>query len=46
MSLLELDGVCKHGREGRRERTLLDDVTISLQVGELAVVLGARRSEC
>lgn len=46
MSLLELRGVCKRGREGRAERVLLNDVSLSVQAGELAVVWAPKRPGC
>lgn len=46
MSLLELTGVFKRGREGRRERVLLDDVSLAVESGELAVVWAAKRPGC
>jgi ABC-type multidrug transport system ATPase subunit len=46
MSLLELREVTKRGREGRRERVLLEHVTLSLDAGELAVVWGPNRPGC
>ena len=46
MSLLELERVCKRGQEGRRQRVLLDEVSMTVQASELAVVLGANRHEC
>lgn len=44
MTLLALDRVRRDCREGLRERPLLDDVTLELHPGELAVVWGRRRS--
>jgi ABC-type sugar transport system ATPase subunit len=44
MSLLTMEGVGKLYRDGTRERVALRDVTLELQVGELAVVWGLRRS--
>ena len=44
MSLLELQGVNKRSRSGQRERSVLSDVDLSLEAGELAIVWGARRS--
>ena len=46
MSLLELQDVCKRGREGRTERALLADVTLSVEAGELAVVWAPKRPGC
>lgn len=46
MSLLVLQDVTKHGTEGRRRRRLLEQVTITVEHGELAVVLAANRHEC
>lgn len=44
MSLLELQAVTKRYRSGQRERSILSDVELRLDAGELAVVWGARRS--
>lgn len=44
MSLLELDAVTKRHRSAGRERTVLADVDLRIEAGELAVVWGARRS--
>jgi ABC-type lipoprotein export system ATPase subunit len=44
MSLLELEGVSKRHRRGRRERVVLRGVSLTLEAGELAVVWGQRRS--
>jgi putative ABC transport system ATP-binding protein len=44
MSLLELQEVSKRQRRGRRELVVLRDVSLALETGELAVVLGQRRS--
>jgi putative ABC transport system ATP-binding protein len=44
MSLLELEHVSKHYREGQRERTVLRDVSLSVEPGELVMVYGLRRS--
>jgi ABC-type lipoprotein export system ATPase subunit len=44
MSLLELQAVTKRYRSGQRERSVLSDVELRLDAGELAVVWGARRS--
>jgi ABC-type cobalamin/Fe3+-siderophores transport system ATPase subunit len=44
MSLLELEGVGKRYRDGSRERLVLQDASLELQPGELAVVWGQRRS--
>jgi len=44
MSLLELEAVTKRYRSGQRERTVLADVDLRLEAGELATVWGARRS--
>jgi ABC-type lipoprotein export system ATPase subunit len=44
MSLLELRAVTKRYRSGQRERNVLSDVDLRIDVGELAVVWGARRS--
>jgi energy-coupling factor transporter ATP-binding protein EcfA2 len=44
MTLLALERVCKRHQDGRSERVVLDDVSMSLQAGELVAVLGERRS--
>jgi ABC-type lipoprotein export system ATPase subunit len=44
MSMLELEHVSKRYREGRRERLVLDDVTLHVEASELVAVYGARRS--
>jgi ABC-type sugar transport system ATPase subunit len=44
MSLLEVEHVSKRYREGRRERVVLDDVSLEVGQGELVVVWGVRRS--
>jgi ABC-type lipoprotein export system ATPase subunit len=44
MSLLELDGVTKRYHSGQRERTVLQDVDLRIEAGQLAIVWGARRS--
>lgn len=44
MSLLELERVCKHHRDGGREHAVLHDVSLALAPGELVVVWGRRRS--
>jgi putative ABC transport system ATP-binding protein len=44
MSLLELEHVSKRYREGQRERTVLRDVSLHVDVGELVMVWGLRRS--
>jgi ABC-type lipoprotein export system ATPase subunit len=44
MSLLELHAINKRYRSGPRERSVLSDVELSIDAGELAVVWGARRS--
>ncbi len=44
MSLLELRSVSKRHRSGQREWTVLSDVELRIEAGELAVVWGARRS--
>jgi ABC-type lipoprotein export system ATPase subunit len=44
MSLLALEHVCKRYSNGRREHVVLDDVSLQLEAGELAVVWGLRRS--
>jgi ABC-type lipoprotein export system ATPase subunit len=44
MSLLELDGVHRYYRNGRVERPVLNDVSLQLDAGELAVVWGSRGS--
>ncbi len=42
MSLLELRGVTKRYRDGRLQRTVLSDITLDLDGGEVAVVWGVR----
>jgi ABC-type lipoprotein export system ATPase subunit len=44
VSLLALEHVSKRYRDGQREHMVLDDVSLELQEGELAVVYGVRRS--
>jgi ABC-type multidrug transport system ATPase subunit len=44
MTLLALERVCKRHQDGRSERVVLDDVSMSIQPGELVAVLGERRS--
>ena len=44
MSLLELQGVGRHVREGQRERIVLADIDLQLDAGELVIVWGMRRS--
>jgi ABC-type multidrug transport system ATPase subunit len=44
MTLLALERVCKRHQDGRSERVVLDDVSMSMQAGELVAVLGERRS--
>src|ERR1700722_11705548 len=44
MSLLELRGDTKRYRSGLRERSVLNEVDLRLEPGELAIVWGARRS--
>jgi ABC-type lipoprotein export system ATPase subunit len=44
MSLLELGAVTRRYRSGQRERSVLSDVNLRLDAGELAIVWGARRS--
>jgi ABC-type lipoprotein export system ATPase subunit len=44
MSLLALEGVVKRYRDGRREQTVLKNVSLVLEAGELAAVWGMRRS--
>jgi ABC-type multidrug transport system ATPase subunit len=44
MTLLALERVCKRHQDGRSERVVLDDVSMSLHAGELVAVLGERRS--
>ncbi|MGB2712253.1 MAG: ATP-binding cassette domain-containing protein [Conexibacter sp.] len=44
MSLLALERVTKRGRCGRRERLVLDDVTLRVEAGELVSVWGVPRS--
>lgn len=44
MALLELDHVEKHYRRGTRDIVALEDVSLSLDPGEMVVVLGGRAS--
>jgi ABC-type multidrug transport system ATPase subunit len=44
MSLLSVRDVTKRRREGEREHTVLDRVTLKLEPGELVGIWGARRS--
>jgi ABC-type sugar transport system ATPase subunit len=44
MSLLALEHISKRYREGQRERTVLRDVSLELDAGELAIVWGLRRA--
>jgi ABC-type lipoprotein export system ATPase subunit len=44
MSLLELQAVTKRYRSGQREQSVLRDIDLQVDAGELAVVWGARRS--
>jgi ABC-type multidrug transport system ATPase subunit len=44
MTLLALERVCKRHQDARSERVVLDDVSMSLQAGELVAVLGERDS--
>lgn len=44
MSLLALEHVITRRRDGRREQTILDDVSLEVREGELVVIYGARRS--
>jgi ABC-type multidrug transport system ATPase subunit len=44
MTLLVLERVGKHHREGPRERVVLRDASLELDAGELGVVWGQRRS--
>lgn len=44
MSLLELQGVSKRYRWGKREGVVLDDVSLEVERGELVTVWGRRRS--
>lgn len=41
-----MQDVCKRGREGRRERVLLENVTLSVEAGELAVAWAPKRPGC
>lgn len=42
--MLELTGVVKRVREGSRERTILDEIALSVEPGELVGVWGPRRA--
>jgi ABC-type multidrug transport system ATPase subunit len=44
MSLLALERIYKRRQDGRSERVLLDDVSMSLNAGELVAILGMRDS--
>jgi ABC-type multidrug transport system ATPase subunit len=44
MSLLALERIYKRRQDGRSERVLLDDVSMSLHAGELVAILGMRDS--
>jgi ABC-type sugar transport system ATPase subunit len=44
MTLLELDRVTRHARQGTRERVVLREVSLRLERGELLAIWGARRS--
>lgn len=44
MSLLALERVCKRHQDGRSERVVLDEVSMSLHAGELVAILGMRSS--
>jgi ABC-type cobalamin/Fe3+-siderophores transport system ATPase subunit len=44
MSLLALEGVGKHYRDGPRECVVLREISLQLEAGELVVVWGMRRS--
>jgi ABC-type multidrug transport system ATPase subunit len=44
MTLLALERVCKRHQDARSERVVLEDVSMSLQAGELVAVLGERGS--
>lgn len=44
MSLLELENVSRRTRQGAHERTVLEDVSLELERGELLAVWGVRRS--
>lgn len=44
MSLLALEDVSRRVREGRRERIVLEGVTLSVESAELVVIYGERRS--
>lgn len=44
MTLLTLDRVTKRFQRGRREHTVLDGVSLSVEAGEMVTVMGRRRS--
>jgi ABC-type multidrug transport system ATPase subunit len=44
MRLLVLERVCKRHQDGRSERVVLDEISMSMQEGELVAVLGERDS--
>jgi ABC-type lipoprotein export system ATPase subunit len=44
MSLLTLEGIGRHHRHRSHERTVLRDVTVQIDAGELVAVWGVRRS--
>jgi ABC-type Mn2+/Zn2+ transport system ATPase subunit len=44
MTLLALERVCKRHSDGRSEQVVLEDVSLTLDVGELVAVWGLRRS--
>lgn len=44
MTLLALERVCKRHEDGRSQHVVLDDVSMSMQAGELVALWGMRRS--
>jgi len=44
MTLLALERVCKRHQDGRSERVVLDEVSMSLHAGELVAIWGMRES--